>query len=96
VQGDAGARFEAPETISAQGRFEDVHRGGYDREQHLKFTDAPLAEGKFETYLHERENAKKPRAVRLSRPQLPMINWFCSPTRLIDPRWSETLTKSWG
>src|ERR1700732_4828077 len=25
-----------------------------------KFTDAPLAEGKFETYLHERENAKKP------------------------------------
>jgi hypothetical protein len=39
-----------------------------------KFTDAPLAEGKFETYLHERENAKKPRAVRLSRPQLPMIN----------------------
>jgi hypothetical protein len=39
-----------------------------------KFTDAPLAEGKFETYLHQRENAKKPRAVRLSRPQLPMIN----------------------
>ena len=33
-----------------------------------KFTD-PLAEGKFETYLHERENAKKPHAVRLSRPQ---------------------------
>ena len=33
-----------------------------------KFTDAPLAEGKFETYLHERENAKKPRAVRLSCP----------------------------
>ena len=27
---NAGARFEAPETISAQGRFEDVHRGGYD------------------------------------------------------------------
>ncbi|MGB9650001.1 MAG: hypothetical protein WCB44_33545 [Stellaceae bacterium] len=27
-----GARFEAPETISAQGRFEDVHRG----KQHLK------------------------------------------------------------
>ena len=24
---NAGARFEAPETISAQGRFEDVHRG---------------------------------------------------------------------
>ena len=61
-----------------------------------KFTDAPLAEGKFETYLHERENAKKPHAVRLSRPQLPMINSFCSPTRLIDPRWSETLTKSYG
>src|SRR5438045_8280365 len=33
---NAGARFEAPETISAQGRFEDVHRGGYDSEQHLK------------------------------------------------------------
>ena len=33
---NAGARFEAPETISAQGRFEDVHLGGYDPEQHLK------------------------------------------------------------
>src|SRR5690348_17854581 len=33
---NAGARFEAPETISAQGRFEDVHRGGYEPEQHLK------------------------------------------------------------
>jgi hypothetical protein len=33
---NAGARFEAPETISAQGRFEDVHRRGYDPEQHLK------------------------------------------------------------
>ena len=33
---NAGARFEAPETISAQGRFEDVHRGGYDPGQHLK------------------------------------------------------------
>jgi predicted TIM-barrel fold metal-dependent hydrolase len=33
---NAGARFEAPETISAQGRFEDVHRGGYDPEQHLR------------------------------------------------------------
>jgi|HubBroStandDraft_2_1064218.scaffolds.fasta_scaffold18742_1 hypothetical protein len=59
-----------------------------------KFTDAPLAEGKFETYLHERENAKKPRAVRLSRPRLPMINCSAARTRLIDPRWSETLTKS--
>src|SRR3984957_2502793 len=37
---NAGARFEAPETISAQGRFEDVHRGGYDPEQHL--TDMEL------------------------------------------------------
>ena len=33
---NAGARFEAPETISAQGRFEDVHRGGYDPAQHLR------------------------------------------------------------
>src|SRR5215469_4446748 len=33
---NAGARFEAPETISPQGRFEDVQRGGYDPEQHLK------------------------------------------------------------
>jgi hypothetical protein len=33
---NAGARFEAPETISAQGRFENVHRGGYDPEQHLE------------------------------------------------------------
>ena len=30
------ARFEAPETISAEGRFEDVLRGGYDPEQHLE------------------------------------------------------------
>jgi predicted TIM-barrel fold metal-dependent hydrolase len=33
---NAGARFAAPETISAHGRFEDVHRGGYDPDQHLK------------------------------------------------------------
>src|SRR2546426_12027584 len=33
---NAGARFEAPETISGQGRFEDVPRGGYDPDQHLK------------------------------------------------------------
>jgi len=32
---NAGARFEAPETISGLGRFEDVHRGGYDPQQHL-------------------------------------------------------------
>src|ERR1700675_4598565 len=32
---NAGARFEAPETISSLGRFEDVHRGGYDPDQHL-------------------------------------------------------------
>src|SRR5271170_1605334 len=33
---NTGTRFEAPETISAQGRLEDVRRGGYDPEQHLK------------------------------------------------------------
>src|SRR2546426_2402670 len=33
---NAGARFEAPETISGQGRFEDVPRGGYDPGQHLR------------------------------------------------------------
>src|SRR5262245_30515926 len=33
---NAGARFEAPETISAQGRMEDVHTGGWDPAQHLK------------------------------------------------------------
>ncbi len=33
---NAGARFEAPETISSQGRFEDVHQGGYDPDQHLQ------------------------------------------------------------
>ena len=33
---NAGARFEAPETISAQGRFDDVHTGGYDPGQHIK------------------------------------------------------------
>jgi len=32
---NAGARFEAPETISGRGRFEDVPRGGYDPAQHL-------------------------------------------------------------
>jgi predicted TIM-barrel fold metal-dependent hydrolase len=32
---NAGARFEAPETISGRGRFEDVPRGGYEPEQHL-------------------------------------------------------------
>src|SRR2546422_8728452 len=33
---NAGARFEAPETISGQGRFDDVPRGGYDPHQHLR------------------------------------------------------------
>jgi predicted TIM-barrel fold metal-dependent hydrolase len=33
---NAGARFEAPETISARGRFEEVPRGGWDPAQHLK------------------------------------------------------------
>src|SRR5215475_7715824 len=33
---NAGARFESPETISGQGRFEDVLRGGYDPDQHLR------------------------------------------------------------
>ena len=33
---NAGARFEAPETISAHGLFEDVHTGGYDPDQHLR------------------------------------------------------------
>ena len=33
---NAGARFEAPETISSQARFEDVHAGGYDPAQHLR------------------------------------------------------------
>jgi predicted TIM-barrel fold metal-dependent hydrolase len=33
---NAGARFEAPETISSQGRFEDVQQGGYDPAQHLQ------------------------------------------------------------
>lgn len=33
---NAGARFEAPETISAHGRMEDVHSGGWDPAQHLK------------------------------------------------------------
>jgi predicted TIM-barrel fold metal-dependent hydrolase len=32
---NAGARFAAPETISAEGRLEDVRRGGYDPAQHL-------------------------------------------------------------
>jgi predicted TIM-barrel fold metal-dependent hydrolase len=32
---NAGARFDAPETISGRGRFEDVPRGGYEPAQHL-------------------------------------------------------------
>jgi predicted TIM-barrel fold metal-dependent hydrolase len=32
---NAGARFEAPETISGSARFEDVPSGGYDPHQHL-------------------------------------------------------------
>jgi predicted TIM-barrel fold metal-dependent hydrolase len=32
---NAGARFEAPETISDHGRFEEVHSGGYDPAQHI-------------------------------------------------------------
>src|ERR1700758_4065177 len=32
---NAGPGFDAPETISGHGRFEDVPRGGYDPEQHL-------------------------------------------------------------
>src|SRR3954468_12896759 len=32
----AEARFEAPETLAARGRFEDVHRGGYAPRQHLE------------------------------------------------------------
>ena len=33
---NAGARYENPEEISDHGRFEDVHVGGYEPEQHLK------------------------------------------------------------
>jgi predicted TIM-barrel fold metal-dependent hydrolase len=33
---NAGARFEAPETISGQGRFDDVPRGGFDPGEHLR------------------------------------------------------------
>jgi predicted TIM-barrel fold metal-dependent hydrolase len=32
---NAGARFDAPETISDHGRFDDVHEGGYEPGQHL-------------------------------------------------------------
>ena len=32
----AGTRFEAPENISFEGRFEDVHRGGYEPEEHIR------------------------------------------------------------
>ena len=33
---NAGARYDAPETISDHARFEDVHVGGYEPGQHLK------------------------------------------------------------
>ena len=32
----AGDRFEAPETISFEGQFERVHRGGYDPDEHIR------------------------------------------------------------
>jgi predicted TIM-barrel fold metal-dependent hydrolase len=32
---NAGARFDAPETISGSASFDDVPRGGYDPDQHL-------------------------------------------------------------
>lgn len=35
----AGTRFEAPEMISHEGRFEDVHVGGYDPIEHIKDMD---------------------------------------------------------
>ena len=33
---NAGARFDAPESISHHGRLEDVYVGGYDPDQHIK------------------------------------------------------------
>ena len=33
---NTGVRFEAPETISGRARVEDVPRGGYDPDQHLR------------------------------------------------------------
>lgn len=33
---NAGARFDAPETITDHARFEDVHEGGYEPAQHLR------------------------------------------------------------
>jgi predicted TIM-barrel fold metal-dependent hydrolase len=33
---NTGVRFEAPEAISGRARFEDVPRGGYDPDQHLR------------------------------------------------------------
>ena len=35
IQG-AGIRFEAPEKITHEGRFEDVHVGGYDPDEHIR------------------------------------------------------------
>ena len=35
IQG-AGIRFEAPERITHEGRFEDVHVGGYDPDEHIR------------------------------------------------------------
>ena len=37
---DAGKRFDAPETIRFEGRFEDVPAGGYDPDAHVKDMDA--------------------------------------------------------
>ena len=33
---NAGARFDAPETISDHASFDDVHQGGYEPDQHLR------------------------------------------------------------
>ena len=41
----AGTRFEAPETITFEGRIEDVHRGGYDPDEHVKDMEADGVDG---------------------------------------------------
>src|SRR5436305_4804770 len=58
---NAGARFAAPETISARGRFEDVLRGGYDPEQHLE--DMAL-DGGYDHQVSTRASALRPTRVR--------------------------------
>src|SRR5258706_356298 len=63
---NAGARFEAPETISAQGRFEDVQRGGDDPPQTPKDMQ-PVGGGRARSAGRATRRCATPAAARQRR-----------------------------